>query len=279
MLKIGPAGLPSCLKKGDYRHAVAMLRNELDLDAIEVEFVYGARMKPEIAVELGQIARRHDVALTVHAPYYINLNSVEKAKRDRSRNHIISSARLADSMQARSVTFHAAFNLGMKPDDVFKAVHSEINMILSELSAEGISVSLRPELTGKPSQWGSLEELVRLAEAIPEVSFCIDFAHLHARTGGKYNSYAEFASVLDFISKRLGDSVLKNMHLHVAGINFGKAGERNHLAFSESSFNYSELLKALYDYRVTGSLICESPILEQDAIILARAYRSLSKER
>ncbi|GAB4157522.1 MAG: deoxyribonuclease IV [Planctomycetota bacterium] len=275
MLRFGTAGLPLRLKKGDYRHAMPMLRNELGLDAIEVEFVHGARMKPEIAVEVGELARKNDIAITIHGPYYINLNAVEPEKRESSRNHIISSARLGKLMGARSVTFHAAFYLKQDPEEVFQVVRSELTEIVRVLRDEDNFVSIRPELTGKPSQWGDIFEIVRVSSEVEGVLPCVDFAHNHARYGGKRNSYADFAALLEEVRGKLGPEVLKNMHMHVSGIEYTPMGERKHLVFAEADFRYKDLLRALIDYGVEGVLICESPSIEDDTMFLKREYDEL----
>ena len=275
MLRFGPAGLPARMKKGDYRDAMPLLRSELGLDAIEVEFVYGARMKPEVARETGELAREHDIAVTVHAPYYINLNAREPDKRERSRNHILASARLGKLLGARSVTFHAAFYLEMDKKKVYETVRDELKALAETLRAEDNPVFLKPELTGKPTQWGDLEEIVAVSEEIEGVEPCVDFAHYHARTAGGQNDYDHFCATLDYIASRLGKDALSRMHMHVAGIDYGPKGEKKHLNLEESDMRYVDLLRALKDFGVSGSLICESPNLEEDAMLLARTWREL----
>ena len=125
---------------------------------------------------------------------------------------------------------------------------------------------------GKISQFGSLEELLNLCSEVEGLAPCLDFAHLHARTG-KYNSYYEFKSVLNQVEKRLGRPALDNLHLHVSGINYSnKSGEIMHLNLRESDFKYTELLQALKEQEVKGAVICESPNLEEDALHLQETY-------
>ncbi len=279
MLRFATAGLPHCLTKGDYRHAMPLLRNELGLDAIEVEFVHGARMKPEVAQEVGELARKHDIAITIHGPYYINLNAVEPEKRESSRNHILSSARIGKLMGARSVTFHPAFYLKMDPEVVYATVRDEMAFLQRTLQEEGNPVRLSPELTGKPTQWGSIEELVRLGKDLPGIIPCIDFAHHHARSGGRRNSYQEFAAVLQALVDGLGPQVLSDMHMHVSGIAYTPKGESKHLVFAEADLKYQELLQALLDFNVQGVMVCESPSIEDDTMFLKSEYLRLARER
>ena len=116
--------------------------------------------------------------------------------------------------------------------------------------------------------------LLKLSMELEGVAPCIDFAHWHARTD-RFNSYPEFASVLLKIKESLGENALQNMHIHVAGISYGKKGELKHLNLQQSHFRYTEFLKALNDYGVGGFVICESPNLEEDALLLQATYQEL----
>jgi deoxyribonuclease-4 len=127
---------------------------------------------------------------------------------------------------------------------------------------------------GKPSEFGTIEEVLNLCTELEGVGICMDFAHWHARAG-ESNSYPEFASILEQIKQRLGDQALDDMHIHVSGIAYGKKGEIKHLNLKESDLQYKELLQALKDYETRGLVICESPNLEQDALLLQETYHSL----
>jgi deoxyribonuclease-4 len=127
---------------------------------------------------------------------------------------------------------------------------------------------------GKGSQFGTLEEILNLSTEVEGIAPCVDFAHWHARTGA-FNSYQEFAAMLSQIENRLGRTALDNMHIHASGIAYGKKGELKHLNLKESDFQYIELIKALKDYKVKGLFICESPNLEEDALLLQTTYNGL----
>jgi deoxyribonuclease IV len=131
---------------------------------------------------------------------------------------------------------------------------------------------LRPETTGKSSQFGSLTELLEMSAEIEGIMPCYDFAHLHAR-GGELNSYKEFCGILDMIEEYLGREGLDNMHIHVSGIEYSLKGEKNHLILQESDLDYEGLVKAWKDYDIKGTVICESPNLEGDALLLQDLYQ------
>jgi len=147
--------------------------------------------------------------------------------------------------------------------------------LIQKLDDEGIKIWVRPETTGKRTQFGTVEEIVRLSEELENVLPCIDFAHLHARSGGKYNTYEEFKEILGYVEKHLGREALDNMHIHVSGIEYGNKGEKRHLNLQESDMNYPDLLKVWKEFDIKGVVISESPNLEEDALLLKRKYEGL----
>ena len=248
---------------------------ELGLGCMEVEFVQGVKMSPGIAVSLGELAARKNVALTAHGPYAINLNAVEPQKVHMSKERILQTARVAALFGARSITFHAAFYLKDTPAETYVAVRKHLQEVVNTLRKEGNDVTVSPEVSGKLSQFGSLEEIIKLSSEMEGVLPCIDFSHWHARTG-KANSYQEFLGILDRVEKKLGRRALDNMHVHLSGIAYGKKGEIKHLMLPDSDLRYAELLKALRERRAKGVIICESdPYIEQDALLLQRTYHEL----
>ncbi len=247
---------------------------ELGLGCMELEFVRGVRMGEAGARLVADTAARELVKLSAHAPYFINFNAHESEKIRASQGRLLQTARVASLCGAESVVFHAAFYLGDSPDKAYDTVKNYLGEVLDRLKKENNQVWIRPELMGKPSQFGTLEEILDLCTELEGVAPCIDFAHYHARTG-ELNSYREFAFVLSRIEKRLGRAALDNMHIHASGIAYGKKGEQKHLDLEESDFQYVEFIKALRDYDVKGLLICESPSLEGDALLLQTTYNSL----
>ncbi|MBL7074470.1 TIM barrel protein [candidate division KSB1 bacterium] len=273
-LYFGTAGIPLSAKGKDPVAGIKRVR-ELGLGCMELEFVYGVRMSPQTAVGVRQAAEETGVMLSAHGPYYINLSSQEVPKRESSRERILTTARIGHLCGARSITFHAAFFQKQDPESVYGTVKEELKDIVAILRKEGNFIWVRPELTGKSSQFGSLEEIIRLSGELEGVMPCVDFSHLHARTGGDYNNYKEFCSILEAVKNGLGGQAMDDMHIHVSGIEYTPKGERKHLNISDSDFNYPELLQALKEYDARGLLICESPNLEEDALLLQEEYIKL----
>jgi deoxyribonuclease-4 len=241
---------------------------------MEIEFVQGVRMGEAGARLVAEAAAMSGVRLSAHGPYYINLNAREPEKIRASQDRILQTARIGALCGAESIVFHAAFYLGDPADEVYRRVRGYLAEIMEQLKKENIRVWVRTETTGKDSQFGTIDEVLNLSTELEGIAPCIDFAHWHARTGA-FNSYPEFASVLQKVRERLGNQALKNMHIHVAGIKYGSKGEIRHLNLGESDFDYTGLLRALKDYNAAGFVVCESPNLEEDARLLQATYRKL----
>lgn len=269
------AGMPLITGKGGYSKAFDVLE-EMKLDGMELEFVHGVRMNDDTRGLVNKMREDKKLILTAHAPFYVNLNARETEKVDASVARIFETAVAGRDTGAFSITFHAAFYLGQEKDVVFNQVKTQIKRIIDLMEKENFKVWVRPETTGKSTQWGDLEEIVNLSKEFEGfVLPCVDFSHLHARTGGEYNTYDEFSSILDTIGNKIGKYALENFHGHLAGIEYTAKGERQHLNLKESDMNYVDLLKVLKSFEVKGALVCESPNIEGDAKLLKETYLSL----
>ena len=272
-LLFGTGGSPHSAKSASTIDGIERIA-ELGLGCMELEFVQGVRMGEAGARLVAETAARVGVKLSAHGPYFINLNAREPEKIRASQDRILQTARIASLCGANSITFHAAFYMGDSPEKTYDTVKKYLAEILDRLKRENNRVWVRPEVMGKVTQFGTLEEILNLSTELEGVAPCMDFAHWHARSGG-FNSYPEFASILEQVEERLGRTALDDMHIHVSGINYGKKGEISHLNLKESDFQYTELLKALKDFGAKGILICESHNLEEDALLLQATYGAL----
>ena len=274
-LLFGTAGIPHSSKTATTLDGIRRIA-ELGLGCMELEFVQGVRMGEAGARLVAETAAKEGIKLSAHAPYYINFNAHEPEKITASQERLLQTARIASICGAQSVVFHPAFYLGDPPETAYETVKKYLKEVIDKLKREDIRLTIRPEVMGKPSQFGTLEELLRLSTELEGLSPCVDFAHWHARTGA-FNSYPEFSTMLSQVQKWLGRAALDDMHIHFSGIHYGAKGERNHLNLAEADLNYLELLRALKDYEVKGLVICESPNLEEDALLLQETYRRLVK--
>jgi deoxyribonuclease IV len=273
-LLFGTAGVPnSTAKKNNPVEGVKRI-HELQLDCMQLEFAHGVRMKEEVSSALRKVSYELGVPLTSHGPYYINLNAREQDKIDSSVERIIQTAKISDLCGAESMTFHAAFYMKDSPYDVFDLVEKSLNVIEERLSRLDIEIELRPELTGKTSQFGSLEELISLSKSVSSCKPCMDFSHLYARTGS-VNDYKGFCETLETLKTELGANALKEMHIHISGISSNSKGDLKHLNLEKSKFNWKDLMKALKDMDCRGYVVCNSPNLEVDAAMLKQYYIAL----
>ncbi len=277
-LLFGTAGVPVSTPKRGSIEGIVRVR-ELGLDAMELEFVYGVRMSDSLAQRVRKVAEEAKVVLTAHAPYYVNLNSPEPEKVEASIKRILDTARVAYKVGGWSIVFHAAYYGEDEPQVVYSRVKESLERIMATLKDEGVEVWVRPETAGGLAEFGSLEEVVKLSEEIEGVLPCVDFAHLHARSIGGYNTYEEIASIFELLEERLGKECLKNMHMHFSGIEYGEKGEIKHLNLEESDYNYRNLVKALKDFKVEGVIISESPNIEGDALLLKKLYSEAKRSK
>ena len=274
-LHFSTAGMPlRTPKPNGYEQAFGVL-DEMDLDGIELEFVRGVRMSEKSQEVVKRLSAEKNMIVTAHGPYYINLNSKEQEKIEASVVRIVETAAMADKVGAYSITYHAAYYMGNDKDTVFDRVVKQTQRIIELVEKEDIKVWIRPETTGKVVQWGDLDEIIRLSKEFKQVLPCVDFSHLHARTGGGLNSYDDFCHILDQIGTEIGQYALDNFHAHLAGIAYSEKGEKNHLELDNSDMNYKDLLKAMKKFDIKGALICESPNIEEDCRMIKDYYLGL----
>ena len=270
-LLFGTAGIPIAAKGSPTAEGIASVR-KLGLDAMELEFVRSINISKEKTSEIKRVAEQNNIVLTCHASYFINLNSLEKPKLKASIQRILGSARILNLCGGWSCCFHPGFYQKSTKEEAFQRVRKSIKEMSATLKKEKNNVWLRLETTGKESQFGNVDEILKLSAEFSNVMPCVDFAHLHARSCGKYNSYNEFSEILGKIEKKLGNEGLENMHIHITGIAYGEKGEKHHLNLKESDLKYKDLIKALNDFKVKGVVISESPNIEGDALLIKKIY-------
>ncbi len=276
-LLFGTAGVPMSAADNSTLRALDHIK-ELGLDGLEIEFVQGIKMGYETAGAIRARAAALGLRLSAHAPYFINLNSPDHGKRLQSQDRLLNTARIGAACGAVSIVFHAAFYGQDSPERTYDNVKRELAAVMSIIRTERIPVTLRIETMGKRSQFGGLDEVLQLCRDVDGLKPCLDFSHIYAREG-RVNSYQEFHRVLSKVAKKLGPSALKNAHIHIAGVQYGDKGEIKHLDLAETDFRYDDWVEALRDLGVEGMVICESPNLETDALMLKHLYQAQRMKR
>jgi len=273
MLRFGTSGIPLTSARPGTVHGIRRAR-ELGLDHLEMAWVNGVRMSDEAADRIAAASREHDVTLTAHAPYYVNLCGAEDVV-ERSLARLVETGRLGARCGARSFCFHAGFYGKLSAAEAGRRVRAGLRHVVRALRAQGAQIDVRTELTGKPSQAGSLDEVLSWSRAVRGVQPCVDFSHRYAREQGRFNRYEDFAATLAAIEHTLGRAALERLHVHISGIQYGPKGERRHEPLRRTAFRWKELLRALKDARASGWVVCESPAMENDALLLQRTFRRL----
>jgi deoxyribonuclease-4 len=244
---------------------------------MELGWVQAVRVTEQTCALIRQEAEKANIALSVHAPYFINLNA-DAEEWPKSRKRLMDAATYGHLAGATDIIFHPGSYFQKSPEEVLPLAIERLSECVKELKADGNPVNLRPETMGKSAMLGSLEDTLAMAKAIPQVLPCVDFAHLHARAGdGSNNTEEEWEKLLEAYASTLGMDSLKHMHIHLSGIEYSSKGERNHLPLRESDLNLVALFKALKAFNAGGRILCESPIMETDAIYLKETWESMQE--
>ncbi|MBL8164466.1 MAG: TIM barrel protein [Anaerolineae bacterium] len=276
-LRFGTVGSPSTALQSGTPAAIANIR-QLGLDHLEIAWVQSVRVSDETCAEIKATAEKHGVSLSIHAPYYINLNSQTAELMAKSDERLLAAARKGFLAGARDIIFHPGSYHSQPPEQVYERAREKLLELTGILREEKVDVLLRPETMGKSAMFGNLDEVVQLSKDVPGVAPCIDWAHLHARAGdGTFNSYDEFADALSRVKARLGDEGLKRLHFHISGIAYTPKGEKAHLPLNEADLRYRELLQAFLDFGVAGTAAIEAPepFHVADALTFQATYRRL----
>lgn len=269
--RFGPAGVPSAFKalKNPVSEVPKYLHDE-GLDAFEYQAVrWGPKpqMRKEVAEKLGVNAKKHDVWLSVHGSYFINFCGAEETI-EKSENRLIACVTAANWMDAHVVVFHPGFYGKRPPQEALELCVKAMSEVVESMRSLGITkVHLGPETTGKVSQFGNLEEVLTLCERVELTEPVIDWAHIHAREGGKMKTVNNFREALNEIEKRLGTDAMKNLHCHYSPIEFTAKGEKRHHTMDEVEYGppFEPLATLIAELDLKPVIISESPILDVDA--------------
>ena len=257
MIKFGPAGL------GGIKEALYNLKkyNELGLGACEIAFTYGVYLKEkEDAIKIGEAAKKLEIKLSIHAPYWINLNSEEKEKIKKSKERILKCCEVGTWLDAYRVVFHPGYYGKKGKQETYENIKKEIISLQKEIKDKGYTSKLAPETTGKINVFGSVDEILKLSEETG-CSFCIDFAHILAREK-KYN----FQETI----KKFGK--YKELHIHFSGIEYGEKGEKYHKETPENDLK--ELISNLPTNK-ENIIINESPAPVKDSVSGVKIYKKM----
>lgn len=260
---LGPAGSPA----PSTLEGVSRIR-ELGLQCMEVQFSHGIKMSDDLARRIGEERNQQGIELSIHAPYYINLASMEKEKIEASKKRILKSCEKGHYMGARKVVFHPAYFSGRDKETVYQTAKKHVKDMLAVIKKKGWNVLLAPETTGKHSALGSLEEVLRLSEETG-CSICVDFAHLFARNNGGLDYNEIFGKIRPLKPKHL--------HCHFSGIEYTEKGEKNHTVLDGGEPDFEEFAKAVLGQKWLDSItiVSETPITWKDSLRMKEIFTRL----
>ncbi|TSC79548.1 MAG: Endonuclease IV [Candidatus Peregrinibacteria bacterium Gr01-1014_25] len=248
--------------------------HSLDIGAMEIEWVQSVPGNVERMEAIRETAAGLGMALTVHAPYFVNLNASDAVKLVASKKRILAALTMGQIAGVRSVCVHAAFYQGSTSQKATDNVRRATEDILKRKDRFFPDVNLAYETMGKPTQWGTLDEVLAVSKEFGLYP-CVDPAHMHARSGGAWNTAEEWNAMLDAYEEALGAQSLRSMHMHFSGIAYGPKGEKHHLPLRESDARWKDFLDVLKKRNVGGVLVCESPLMEQDTVLLQSTFAAI----
>lgn len=277
LLRFGTVGSPqTCLISGTPA-AIRHIR-ELGMGHLEIAWVQSVRVSDETCALIKAASEENNISLSIHAPYFINLNSQTDELMRKSDERLLAAARKGYLAGAYDIVFHPGSYHSQPPEQVYERAKEKLIELTGILREEGVAVTLRPETMGKGAMFGTLDEALQLSRDVPGVLPCVDWAHLHARQGdGTFNSYDEFADALSRMRAALGEEGLKRVHFHLSGIAYTPKGEKMHLPLNEADLRYRELLQAFVDFDLAGTCAVEAPepFHTADALVFQATYRRL----
>ena len=276
--KFGPAGNSISFSQMGYKHSLQVPEyiEKMGLDAFEYQCGRGVNIGEEKARLLGQKAKEKNIALSLHAPYYISMSSVEEEKRLNSVKYILDSAAAVNAMGGNRIIVHTGSCGKISREYALELAVDTMKLAIKALDESGLSnIRICPETMGKINQLGTLDEVLTLCELDERLLPCIDFGHLNARTLGGLKTYEDFEAIFDTIENRLGISRLREFHSHFSKIEYTTGGEKKHLTFDDDVFgpDFEPVMELTAKKNCSPIFICESDGTQaEDAKIMKNYY-------
>ena len=269
-IRLGPSGIPiSCKGKSSVDGVKTVA--ELGLNAMEISFTHGIHMSLETAKKIGDIAKELDVELSIHVPYFVNLASEKKKVIKDSKKRIIDSLERGNLMNATVVAVHAGY-YGKDKEEAHEMIFDACKEISNEIKKNKWNVKFGIETMGKQKVWGTLDEIIKVCKKLKNVIPYLDPAHIYARNGGNVD-YKEIFDKLKILK-------LKKYHSHFSGIKYslvgiGRGNERHHVPIREAGPDFEPFAKEILKRKIDITIISESPILEQDSLLMKKVLKKL----
>lgn len=260
MIRFGPAGNSRAFYEEGFKQTVEVFPwiAAKGLDAYEYQCGRGVNLKQETAENIGKAALQHNIRVSLHAPYYINLAGTDREKLEKSYGHIEKSVKAALWMGAKRVVVHPG---GIGRDSRYSAMKRALVVFEDVIKTIGYPELISPELMGKVNQLGSLDDIIAFCSVDDKVVPTVDFGHLNARTKGTLDSQEAFESVIIKLADGIGWERTRNMHVHFSRIEFSeKGGEKRHWTLADNQYgpDFENFLPVIVKHRLEPVIISES---------------------
>lgn len=278
MIKFGPSGNSESFYEQGYKSSVQMPAwlAQMGLDAYEYSCTKGVNIGEATAREIGEQARKNNIFLSIHAPYYINMSSEEPEKRENSKRYILETLNAAKWMGGKRIVVHTGSCSKVERKTALEYALKILQETLELSDAAGFGdVNICPEVLGKHNQLGTIEEIMEMCKIDDRIIPTIDFGHVHARGLGSLNSQEDFEAVIDLIENSIGKERTKLIHCHFSRIEYSKGGEKRHWNFSDRQFGpeFSHLAPVLVKREMEPVIICESRgRMAEDALEMKKIF-------
>lgn len=282
MALFGPAGLADSFKRPEYKKTIQVgdYLEKYGLNAFEYQCGRGVKVKTETAQQLGQVLAKKNIRVSLHAPYFISMSSLDEEKRLNSVEYIIQSAQALDAMGGKRIIFHSGSCAKQTRQQALKKAINTMELMVKAMDEQGFShMILCPETMGKVNQLGSLDEVLRLCKVDNRILPCIDFGHLNARDGGWIKTKDDYLRIIDNIANTLQDDRFSHFHSHFSKIEYTAGGEKRHLTFRDNEFGpeFEPLMDVIYENNLLPVIICESAGTQtEDAQTMKKYFESLT---
>ncbi len=261
--KFGPAGNSISFTKMGYKSSLQVPEylTVMGLNAFEYQCGRGVNIGTGKATELGIIAKEKGITLSLHAPYYISMSSVDEEKRLNSINYILASARAVKAMGGNRIVVHTGSCGKISREEALILAKDTMKKSLDALDNEGLGdIHICPETMGKVNQLGTLDEVIELCKLDERLIPCIDFGHLNARDLGFFKTKDDYKIVYEKIENNLGIDRLKSFHSHFSKIEYTAGGEKRHLTFEDTVYgpDFEPVMELSAKKNCNNIFICES---------------------
>lgn len=283
MILFGTAGISDSFESYGYKKTIEVPSYlvKMGLDAFEYQCGRGVRVKEPAAIEFGNACKAKNIAISLHAPYFISMSSVSDDTRINSVKYILESAEALKAMGGKRVIFHSGSCAKLSREEALEKAVDTMKLIMKALDENGLGdMTVCPETMGKVNQLGTLSEVLALCKVDDRIIPCIDFGHLNARDGGSIKTITDYSNILDTIENEIGVDRARVFHSHFSKIEYTTGGEKRHLTFEDTQYGpeFEPLLEVIYKKNFSPTIICESAGTQgEDAKTMKNYFYSINK--